>query len=96
MLKIHALALTMAALALLSAGQAQALTVTNRDAADQRLRITDGGDESVTQDVVIAADETLGNLCEDGCTILLGNGVQESFEGYESIYIENGRFVIAE
>ena len=96
MIKTPLVALTAAALALTLAGQANALTLTNRDTVDQRVQITEGGDEAVTHDKVVAADQTLDELCEDGCTIALENGEQESFEGYETVFIENGRFVIAE
>ena len=88
--------IAMAAVAAFAAGQAQALTLTNRDTAEQRVQITEGGDESVTQDVVIAADQTLDELCTEGCTITLESGEQESFEGYEIVYIEKGRFMLAE
>ncbi len=90
------IALTAAALALVLTGPVQALTLTNRDAVEQRVQINEGGDETVTQDVVLGAEQTLEGLCEDGCTIALENGVQESFEGNEDVYIENGGFQIAE
>lgn len=98
MIKNTMTALTAGTLALFLAGQAQAqaLVLTNRDTVEQRMQITEGGDEAVTHDVVIAANQTLDGLCKEGCTIALENGVQESFEGDEVIYIENGRFVIAE
>ncbi|MDH3969284.1 MAG: hypothetical protein OEU56_19890 [Rhodospirillales bacterium] len=90
------IALSAAALVLSLAGQAHALTLTNRDTVEQRVQINEGGDEAVTRDVVLGADQTLDGLCEDGCTIALENGVQESFEGDEAVSIENGRFMIAE
>ena len=87
--------LTAAIVVQLVAGQAYAFTVTNRDLSEHSLQITEGGDEAVTRDVVIAPDQTVDDLCEDGCTIVLDNGEQQSFEGYEEVYIEGGRFVIA-
>ena len=96
MAKTSMVALAGAVLALTLASPAQAITLTNRDAADQTLQITEGGDEAVTHDVVIAADEVLEGLCEEGCTIALENGEQQSFEGYEDVTIEDGQFLIAE
>ena len=88
--------LTAAASALFLTGQAHALTLTNRDAAEQRLQIVDIDEMPVTQDVVINANQTLDALCEEGCTIALENGEQGTFDGDEVVYIEDGRFVIAE
>ncbi len=96
MIRNPMIALTAATLALSLVGQAQALTLTNRDTVEQRVQVTEGGDEAMTQDLVIAADQTLDGLCKEACTIVLQNGEQESFDGYEVVYIENGRFVIAE
>ncbi|MDH3196015.1 MAG: hypothetical protein OEL78_06870 [Hyphomicrobiales bacterium] len=84
------------AAALLVAGQANALTLTNRGAGDQRLKIITSGDEAVTQDVVILAEETLSDVCMDGCKIALENGDQKTFEGNEVVYIEHDKLVIAE
>lgn len=90
------IALSAAALALMLSGQAYALTLTNRDAGEHRVQINEGGDEAVTRDIVLTANQKVGGLCEDGCTIALENGVQESFEGDEDVYIENGQFLIGE
>ncbi len=96
MIKNTMIALTAGTLALFLAGQAQALTLTNRDTVEQRVQITEGGDEAVTHDVVIAANQILDELCKEACTVTLESGAQESFEGDENVYIEDGRFVIAE
>lgn len=96
MIKRSMITLTGAVLATILAGQAQAITLTNRDGSDLRLQITEGGDEAVTHEVVIAANEILDGLCEEGCTIALESGEPQSFEGYETVIIEDGRFVIAE
>ena len=53
------IALVAAASALLLAGQAHALTLTNRDAVEQRLQIVEGDEMPVTQDFVINANQTL-------------------------------------
>ena len=81
---------------LLLASSAQALTLTNRDPEERRLQITEGGDEAVTHDVIVEADQTREDLCLEGCTIVLDSGEHASFEGDEVVEIEDGRFVIAE
>lgn len=83
-----------AALAML-AGAAQAFTVTNRDANAQRLQITEPEGEGA-EEFTIEPDETLDEVCETGCTIILENGVKETFEGMETVYIEDGSFVLVE
>ena len=90
------IALVAAASALLLAGQAHALTLTNRDAVEQRLQIVEGDEMPVTQEVVISANQTLDPLCEEGCTIALENGEQNTFTGDEVVIIQDGHFVIAE
>ena len=82
--------------ALLMAGHAEALTLTNRDAVDRRLQISEATDEAVTYEVVISAHETLVDLCRVGCTIELESGELETFEGYEEVNIEEGSFVFPE
>ncbi|MDX1402271.1 MAG: hypothetical protein R3245_10140 [Kiloniellales bacterium] len=96
MARCRMIVLSAAILALLLAGDGMALTLTNWEAVDQRLQISEGGDETVTYDIVISAHETLVELCQDGCTISLENGEQQSFEGSEEVSIEDGRFVILE
>jgi hypothetical protein len=90
------IAMTAGALALFMAGQANALTLSNGEGAPLRVEITEGGDEAVTHDVVLAVGQTLDGLCEEGCTISLESGAQESFEGYEAVTIEDGDFLIGE
>lgn len=77
-------------------GPAQALDLTNRAGGAHHLQITEGDDETVPQDIVIAAGETLYGLCRQGCLIALENGSQESFGSEESIYIEDGDLVTGE
>ena len=94
MIRISKRALTVALATLIVAGQAHALTLANRDQVDRRVLITEAGDQAVIQEIFIASDEILQGVCPDGCTIALENGVKESFEGYEDVAIEDGRFVI--
>ena len=79
-----------------TAAAAQTFSLTNRDSGEQVLTITEGGDEPVEIDVIIHADETLHDFCSDGCVITLQSGEQASFEGDETVYIENGELVVAE
>lgn len=87
--------IALGAAVLLSAGPAHALTLTNLD-GEQRLQITEGFDEPLIQDIVIAAGQTLEGLCGGGCTITLENGDEASFEGYEVVVLEDGRLTVAE
>ena len=83
------------ALTLVLAWQAQAMTLTNRDTTDLMVKITDTGDDA-GQDLIIAANETLEDVCENGCTITLEDGQTLDFNGDEDVYIEGGRFIVAE
>jgi len=80
-----------AGLALLWAGPAFALNLNNLDDVDRRVKISEGGDEIVSQEVVVGAGQTLKGLCMEGCTIENENGEQESFEGDENVNIRDGR-----
>lgn len=95
MIRLHKIVLMGAVLALLSAGPAKALTLHNRDVTDQHVRVTEDDDLVVTQDYIIASDQTV-ELCPNGCTIALMNGAEESFEGYEEVAIEGGHFVVTQ
>lgn len=77
------------------AWQAQAMTLTNRDATDLMVKITDTGD-GADQELLLAANETIDDVCANGCTLTLEDGQQADFNGDEDVYIEGGRFVIAE
>jgi hypothetical protein len=80
-------------LLLVSSGETlAAMSITNSDRYERTLQITEGSNEQVIYDVLIGADETIDGLCEEGCSVLLDNGTERSFEGYEQVYIFNGRF----
>ena len=89
-------ALLAAALAVSLSGEARALTLVNRDTVAQRVQISEGGDEAVTSEVLVEMDESVEGICVEGCVLALENGVQQSFEGDETVVIEKGLFVIAE
>jgi len=90
------IAIAAAALPLFLASQAYALTLINRTPVEQNVQISEGDSEAMTRDVVLSADQTLDGFCEEGCTIVLENGVEEDFDGDEVIYIENGQFIIVQ
>ena len=92
---IKILLIPLAASVLFLAGQAQALTLTNRDSTEQRLQVSDGEEED-SRIVVIEPDQTLENVCIEDCTIALENGTEMTFDGYEVVYIRRGSFFIAE
>lgn len=89
-------ALLAAVLAVSLSGEAQALTLENRDTVAQNVQISEGGDEAVTSEIVVEMDESLDGICLEGCVLALENGVQQSFEGTETVVIEQGLFVIVE
>jgi hypothetical protein len=85
--------LTVFTLLLVSGGEAlAAMSITNRDAYERTLQITEGSDNQVIYNLLISADETIDGLCKKSCSVLLDNGIKQSFEGYEQVYIFNGRF----
>jgi hypothetical protein len=63
-----------------------AITLTNRDAADQRLIIIEGDKQSET---VIKAGEKL-ELCQKSCVIRLPDGEDYEFDGGEIVSLEEG------
>ena len=91
----HAL-IALAAMAALLAAPVQAATLTNRSADEVVVQINEEGDETVSEQVTLAPDETVSNVCDNGCVMVLENGQQQSFEGNEIIYLADGGFVIAE
>jgi hypothetical protein len=75
-------------LALLSiwSAAAFAITLTNRDAADQKLIIIEGDKQSET---VIKPGEKL-ELCQKSCVIRLPDGEDYEFDGGEIVSLEEG------
>ena len=81
-----------AALTLMLASQAYGLTLINRDPVERGLEIIERGDQTTKYQLVISPYETLVKLCDAGCNLTLENGEEESFEGHEEVYIEDGHF----
>jgi hypothetical protein len=90
------IAMIVAALPLVLSGQAYALTLNNCAQVELNLQIIEGDDDWEARDVIFSADRTHDVFCEEGCTIILENGVEESFDGDEVIYIESGQFIIVQ
>lgn len=65
---------------------ASAISLTNRDAAEQKLTLVEGDKQS---DLVIKAGEKL-ELCEKGCVIRMPDGEDYEFDGPEIVSLEDG------
>ncbi len=89
----HSLLAATAAVVLIVSSPAHALTLTNRDAAARQLTITD---EDGSSNFVVEPDQTLNDLCTAGCTIVLEDGSEETFEGDEVLEIVDGSFAAVE
>lgn len=63
-----------------------AITLTNRDTADQKLIVIEGDKQS---ELVIKAGEKL-ELCQKSCVIRLPDGEDYEFEGGELVSLEEG------
>lgn len=90
--------LSTAALAVLAmfAAPANALTLTNSDDQTYEVTVVHGeGDASATL-IELQGGANVADICEDGCTIQLDNGVEMSFNGDEIVSIQDGEFVLAE
>ena len=72
---------------------AQAISLTNEDAGEVVLEIEEGG---AGQTIEVASGQTLVDVCVTPCTITLPSGERMEFEGYETVAIEDGAFVILE
>jgi hypothetical protein len=63
-----------------------AISLTNRDAADQKLTVIEGDKQS---ELVIKAGQKL-ELCEKSCVIRLPDGEDYEFDGAETVSLEEG------
>jgi predicted porin len=79
--------------AMVAAGAANALTLTNRDSESMDVTVaTSEGSSTMTLESGASGEA----MCEGGCTVSLPDGTSEELEGDESIAIENGAFVRVE
>ena len=87
------LLIIVSALALGLASQAQALTLTNRDDAEWPVTIQEGNE---LRTIELRAFETVEIDCLNGCSLSVDEDEPMSFDGYESVYIEDGEIVVAQ
>ena len=80
-------------IALAAAPRADALQVTNRDAADHKLAVTE---KSGTQELTVKASQVLDGICKAGCTIKTQDGEEYEFDGNEVVSIEEGLMFLDE
>ena len=74
---------------------ANALSITNRDASEMKMTVVEQEGQPGLE-FSIEAQQTLDNICAKGCVITLNNGETDTFEGEESVIIQNGQFTISE
>lgn len=77
----------------MSATSAMALTVTNREAADHKIKVIE---QNETKEHNVAAGKTLEGVCSAGCVVQLQNGDEYEFEGTEVVSIEDGYMFLDE
>jgi len=80
----------------LVAGPAQAVTLTNEDAATYTVEVIVGEGDASNTSFELQSGETLADVCADGCVIRLNNGAEADFVGDEAITIKDGELTIAE
>jgi hypothetical protein len=77
----------------LAASGADALQITNRDAAEHKLVVTESG---TTKDVVLKPSQVLEGICLKGCTVKTADGEEYDFDGTEVVSIEEGLMFLDE
>ena len=81
--------LALAGALILVAGTAQAASITNRDTSEHYLQISDNED-SEAQEVVIAAEESMTDLCMKGCMIGVDGDDSIQVDGGDNLVIQDG------
>ena len=81
--------LSAALAAVLFAGSAQAVTITNRDAQEHKLTVFEGEDQ---RDVMIKPNETIQNICKTMCGVRVNDDENNEFQIDENelVSIEEG------
>jgi hypothetical protein len=74
---------------------ANAFTLTNHDTTHYEFTIY-VEDEDDEWNITIQAKETLTHLCASGCSISIKHGEEKDFQGYEVVWIVDGRLRVAE
>ena len=80
----------LAAIVLLSAAPAHAVSVTNKDDKDHKLTIVEG---DTKQDLVLKPNGVLDGVCPKGCAMRLGDSDDDEYvlEGAETVSIEDNK-----
>jgi hypothetical protein len=79
--------------ALAAASQAEALQLTNRDAEEHKIAMTE---PAGAQDVLIKPSQVIDGLCKTGCTMKMADGEEYEFDGNEVVSIEEGLMFLDE
>ncbi len=80
-------------LAVAAASPAEALKLTNHDAAAQKMIISENNG---SREQTLAPAETLDGFCNSGCTIKMQDGEEYEFDGNEIVSIEEGLMFLDE
>jgi hypothetical protein len=72
---------------------AYALKLTNRDATEQKMTISEN---TASREAVLKPAETLDGICNGGCTIQMQDGEEYEFDGTEIVSIEEGLMFLDE
>lgn len=76
-------------------GQSSAMSRVNIDVILHEFGVmSDVG--SIEDSFTMFGAETVSEICNDGCILVVQNGDPQSFEGEEEVFINNGAFVIGE
>ncbi len=78
------------------AGSSHAITLTNEDDATYQVEVVLGEGDGSTKQFALESGETLADVCTEGCTVRLDNGATQEFGGDETIFVEDGKFVVSE
>lgn len=89
------LAATVGTMAMLI-GSANALTITNEDEVDYTFDVILGEGAADMETIELAVGQSVSDICEQGCTLKLPNGSEQSFDGDENVTIKDGVFMIVE
>ncbi len=85
--------LGVAILGLAAISPAEALKLTNRDAAEQKMTISEN---NATREQVLKPAETIDGFCTAGCSIKMQDGEEYEFDGNEVVSIEEGLMFLDE
>jgi hypothetical protein len=86
-------AFTVCLATLFAASQAAAMQLTNRDASDHKLVVTEDG---ASKDMIVKPSQVLQDICAKGCTIKMSDGEEYEFDGTEIVSIEEGLMFLDE